>query len=318
MKFTFTPCKRSADRSPDELDEKTFRIKLAPVTIDLGDQATPAFQRLTGENGWARLVKNAKSLHATLGKLGESASVQFNDTDDTLSSLEYKVSALKTLLGDRPDTLRTSLAFEVLEALLEFKTDMEEGKGGPKGGVHFADTTPAPTLITLPEFKVVVNMLGLLEQDLKQFKSTITGIVHLEMQQGFQDNLYSPGSPFQLNLARPTIGFLKDWSTAPSAPGDKLAASLQQLENKIGSVKADVVRLVTASSSATGGATTAPVFGANHGVGLSQPTAGLPSAFGWSTQAARSSFPTGTQQTTGSGPSAQFETEVREGPYNKM
>ncbi|KAL7561549.1 hypothetical protein ACA910_007009 [Epithemia clementina (nom. ined.)] len=149
VKFTFTPRKRSVDRSPDELDEKTFRVKLAPVTVDLGDQATPDFQRLTGENGWARLVENVESLHATLGKLGESASVRFNDTDDTLSSLEYKVCALKTLLGDRPDTLETSSAFEVLEALLEFKTDTEEGKGGPKGGVHFADITPAPTL-TIP------------------------------------------------------------------------------------------------------------------------------------------------------------------------
>ncbi|KAL7562333.1 hypothetical protein ACA910_016398 [Epithemia clementina (nom. ined.)] len=128
--------------------------------------------------------------------------------------------------------LGTSSAFEVLEALLEFKSDMAEGKGGPKGGVRFAVTTPAPSLTTLPEFKAVVNTLGMLEQDLKKLKSTITGIVHLEMQQGFQDKLYNPGSPFQLILVYPTNGFLKDWSTAPSAPGDKLAASLQRLENR--------------------------------------------------------------------------------------
>ncbi|KAL7569573.1 hypothetical protein ACA910_009545 [Epithemia clementina (nom. ined.)] len=111
--------------------------------------------------------------------------MRFNNTKDALSYLEYKVSTLKTLLGDHLDTWGTLLAFEVLEALLEFKTDVDEGKGVSQGRVHYADSTPAPSLSTLPEFQVIVNNLGTLEQGLKQLKSTITVIVHLEMQQGF-------------------------------------------------------------------------------------------------------------------------------------
>ncbi|KAL7564155.1 hypothetical protein ACA910_021130 [Epithemia clementina (nom. ined.)] len=85
---------------------------------------------------------------------------------------------------------------------------------------------------------------------------------------------------FQTNLALPTIGFLRSWSTIPAAPGDTLAAALQQAGVCLQNIEQELAGLRTARggggagiapSPQTGGGSSVPVPFGWGGVGVVQP-----------------------------------------------
>ncbi|KAL7557006.1 hypothetical protein ACA910_002252 [Epithemia clementina (nom. ined.)] len=99
--FNFTPWMHSAGASPNEFDQQTYKIKLVLVLEDLGDCPTPAVQRLTSKGLWASLVKILSMLHDSITGVGDNKGACFMDIDDALASMEYKLSVLKTLIGER-------------------------------------------------------------------------------------------------------------------------------------------------------------------------------------------------------------------------
>ncbi|KAL7561169.1 hypothetical protein ACA910_011990 [Epithemia clementina (nom. ined.)] len=102
-------------------------------------------------------------------------------------------------------------------------------------------------------------MVQVLAVDLEftKFKATIPGTVHAEMQNAFQDNHYTPTSLFQRHLAQWTIGFLKDWSSSPSSPGDKLLLMANNTEMHLWRLEQDVLQLNNAGTSMHGNQTLA-------------------------------------------------------------
>ncbi|KAL7573756.1 hypothetical protein ACA910_007788 [Epithemia clementina (nom. ined.)] len=151
------------------------------------------------------------------------------------------------LLGEQPDVFGTRSVFDILEVFTNTRGERISDESVSLG-VCFQDPPAPVSIVSDPAFQSLLGQLGMLEREFKKFKTTITGTVHLEMQQSLQDNLYLPSCAFQVNLAQPTIGFLKTWLSAPSTLGDKLAIALQHFEVNIASIKSEIARLASALS----------------------------------------------------------------------
>ncbi|KAL7576790.1 hypothetical protein ACA910_013810 [Epithemia clementina (nom. ined.)] len=104
--------------------------------------------------------------------------------DTAIAATEYKVSVLKTLIGDRSDAQGTSSIIELLEDL--------EDRSTPVQAVRFE---PSPK--DEAELKALTTKPQLLNQEVKQFKSQITGSVHAEIKQSFASNLFNLSCSFQ-------------------------------------------------------------------------------------------------------------------------
>ncbi|KAL7575466.1 hypothetical protein ACA910_007365 [Epithemia clementina (nom. ined.)] len=252
VKFSFTPRKRISDCEPDEFDRRDYWVKLTPIPEELGDRPTSVFQRLSADGVWSQLVQNVGTLQGHVERIGESARNCFAEVDDSLNAFEYKLSSLKAILGDRSDVQGTSSVFMLLEDL---------ASQAPTG-------TPTPIPITAPdigktqEFKDLVMMVQGLDLKFKRFKATITGTVHGDIKNSLDRTFFDPHCAFQTNLAQPTIGFLRTWSSSPSTPADKLSTALRQVDSRLQNLDQAVQRLTSgvphAMSTHSGSATVFP------------------------------------------------------------
>ncbi|KAL7565927.1 hypothetical protein ACA910_008389 [Epithemia clementina (nom. ined.)] len=157
--FNFTPWMHSAGASPNEFDQQTNKIKLVLVLEDLGDRPTPAVQRLTSKGLWASLVKILFMLHDSITGVGDSKGACFMDIDDALASMEYKLSVLKTLIGERNNDQGTASIFEIL------------GASSSSPSVQFSPLAPADT----PKFRALVATVEALNLDFKHFRRRSPG-----------------------------------------------------------------------------------------------------------------------------------------------
>ncbi|KAL7566378.1 hypothetical protein ACA910_011120 [Epithemia clementina (nom. ined.)] len=93
--------------------------------------------------------------------------------------------------------------------------------------------------------------------------------MHPAMHKVFQDILYIPTSLFQTHLAQLTIGFLKEWSTSPSSPGNKFLSMENNTETRLWKLEQHVLHLNNISTgehgnqtvASAGSTTTVPHFG---------------------------------------------------------
>ncbi|KAL7577192.1 hypothetical protein ACA910_003527 [Epithemia clementina (nom. ined.)] len=202
---------------------ETIGVKLTLVQEESGDRPTPVFQQLLADGVWSRLVCNVGALQGHVERIGESARNRFAEVDDSLNAFEYKLSLLKTLLGDRSNAQGTSTVFMLLENL---------ASQAPSG-------TPTPIQVMVAdirkaqEFKDLVMVVQGLDLELKRFKATITGMVHGESKHSFDQTFFDPHCAFQTNLVQPTIGFLRTWSSSAGTPADNLSAALQNLDQAV-------------------------------------------------------------------------------------
>ncbi|KAL7570077.1 hypothetical protein ACA910_017109 [Epithemia clementina (nom. ined.)] len=259
VKFSFTPWKQISEREPDELDRQNYWVKLTLVPEELGDHPTPVFQQLSADGVWSQLVRNIGTLHGHVECIGESVRNHFAKVDDSLHAFEYKLSLLKTLLGDCSDAQGTLSVFMLLEDLAS----------------HAPSGTPTPIQVKAPdigktqEFKDLGMVVQGLDLEFKRFKATITGTVYGEIKNSFDQTFFHPHCAFQTNLAQPTIGFLRTWSSSLGTPADKLSAALRQVDSRLQNLDQAVQRLSSGvphatsmhSSSATVFPPNAPGFG---------------------------------------------------------
>ncbi|KAL7577801.1 hypothetical protein ACA910_010556 [Epithemia clementina (nom. ined.)] len=205
-----------------------------------------------------------------------------------------------------------SSAFELLDDIAEqLEHDPRGGKVDAKPSATTVQFSPPVVPVhESPEFKVLQNIMANLDQEFKRFKATITGLVHVEINVNFQANLFNGASPFQVNLAQPTIGFLRAWSTDPSALGDKLSSALADASRRIQQIEQALSTLQQGSLGSSGMLTQGSAGGAIH------------SPFGWNgllstVQTSNLAAPSGGAAfppASGSAPvNSKFEAEIREG-----
>ncbi|KAL7563479.1 hypothetical protein ACA910_008782 [Epithemia clementina (nom. ined.)] len=198
-------------------------------------------------------------LHNSIGRIRDSAIARFSKINNLLASMEYKLSVLKTLIGNQIDNQGTASLFVLLGELSALHN-------GPS--VQFVDPLDVNSSL---DFTALVLTVGALDQEFKRFKTSITGVVHAEIQHSFASNLFDPSCPFQQNLAQPAIGFLWAWSSNPATPGDKLGRLLKQIDARIQKLEQDWAILQQ------GG----PLSGSLLPIAPSAPFSNSPSVFGW-------------------------------------
>ncbi|KAL7579125.1 hypothetical protein ACA910_019153 [Epithemia clementina (nom. ined.)] len=231
VSFTFTPRKRAAaSQDQDEFDTQRFRVKLVPLPASLGDKPTPAIQRLTNNGVWSALVTNVEMLQGHIVKIGDSVSKRFKTTNDILQELEYKLSVLKTLVGECKNLLGTATAFESLHSLTD---QVEQFRTGPGLAIILPSAVPTPPARVPHQMKHLEGKINNISDNFKHFWVMITGTIHGELQAIFQQHMYNLTSSFQTNLAQPTLHFLQTWLTSPATPGNKLEAALHQIESSV-------------------------------------------------------------------------------------
>ncbi|KAL7577360.1 hypothetical protein ACA910_002092 [Epithemia clementina (nom. ined.)] len=117
VKFGYTPCKRPADDNDFAKWSDRTKSKLPPVDKDLGDKASPAVSRILTGGLWRTLVSNVEAIQASLLLLGSTSKARFSNLDQAWDNLKYKVSLLKALVGDHPDSMGTSSVFDAIASL---------------------------------------------------------------------------------------------------------------------------------------------------------------------------------------------------------
>ncbi|KAL7568703.1 hypothetical protein ACA910_021698 [Epithemia clementina (nom. ined.)] len=217
-------------------------VKLVPVDKDLGTQPSPALSKVVTGGLWNNLVSNVETVHTNVLCLSTTAHKCFKGVDVMLDGLEYKLSVLKALIGDRLVSLGTTTLFQVVEDLYiqvhRFKK-------------LYSSSTTVPSFQFGNQFLALGTCIQSLEGHLKKLLPTLSGVVGTEVHQLLQQELFSTSSSFQQNSAQPTLQFLQAWLLDPNHPGDRLDATLRQTEQRLNGVEIALKQGVSGSSANT-------------------------------------------------------------------
>ncbi|KAL7559824.1 hypothetical protein ACA910_003987 [Epithemia clementina (nom. ined.)] len=126
VKFAYTPCKCLSSHVQGAASSSA-QVKLAPVEKDLGDKPSPTVAEMTTSGMWQLLVSNVETINKNVSQLREHTRKRFREAKESLDAIEYKVYIIKALLGDRPDTMGTSLVFDLLELLVSELHELQQG-----------------------------------------------------------------------------------------------------------------------------------------------------------------------------------------------
>ncbi|KAL7575186.1 hypothetical protein ACA910_018674 [Epithemia clementina (nom. ined.)] len=165
----------------------------------------PAVKKLISDGGWQSLIENVKVVKSTVEMVGDDSAAWLLEMEGDLGEIEYKLSILKTYLGERPDDLGTATVFKLLENLMDATAPT-----GSQQGVRFRNTLPSSLAMSN-----LSSRHALLDRDFCTFKATLSGTVYAEIKKAMDKTLSDENCPFQVNLARPVIRFLQQWSSGP-------------------------------------------------------------------------------------------------------